>query len=411
MLFNKKNLTTILNTYLVGGFIRDKFIGINNTEKDWLITKINFETMFKFGFKLVGRDFPVFLHAITKEEYALARKDRKTKKGHAGFKCFFSKNINLKNDIYRRDLTCNTFILHSTGSLTDILNAQTDLKNKTLKHISFHFSDDPLRVFRLARFWNKYYNKGFLISSHTYFLIKNLVAKNNLLQLSNERIIKEFHLALSFQTPAYFLNFLYQTKSLYQVFNDIHLLIEFSIIKSFNIYLNLWIQLCNIYIKTYTNNTHIKLLLLFFKLKTAIFYKTSYKSKLNIKKLYSYYKDKLLLSKKYLGYITNLTIVNFLFHKILQNNNNTLNMLKKITQSKNKLVILNNLYICDINNRINDHISFFYKKYIILEILNSLTYIKLNNRDKFNKNDTITYESKINTMFYTFKKNILNYIS
>ena len=101
-----------MKIFLVGGFIRDKLIGLNNFEKDWIITNSNFNFLIKKKFKLVGKDFPVFLHPVTKEEYALARQERKIKKGHNGFKCYFSKKITLKNDIYRRDININTMIMN-----------------------------------------------------------------------------------------------------------------------------------------------------------------------------------------------------------------------------------------------------------------------------------------------------------
>lgn len=275
----------------------------------------------------------------------------------------------------------------SNGTIKDIFKAQIDLKNKILKHISKHFSDDPLRILRLARFWNKYYNKGFLISANTYFLIKNILSNNDMYYLSNERILKEFQLALNFKHNIYFLNFLYLSTILINIFNDIHLLINFSILKKFNIYLNLWEQTRNIYVHTNLTNTHIKLLLLFLKSRTAMFNKVPYKNTITTYKIYSYYKKKFFLSKKHILYITNLTLLTFLFNKICQiKTHNPIMILNKIKTSKNKITIINNLVICAINNYTNDHIYFFYKKYLLLEILNINIHIKNKSTNKINLN-------------------------
>lgn len=210
-----------------------------------------------------------------------------------------------------------------------------------------------------------------------------MLLNNDITYLSNERILKEFHSALIFKHIICFINFIYLSTVLTNIFNDLHLLIYFSILKKFNIYLNLWEQTRNIYIHTNSNNIHIKFLLLFLKLKTAMFNKVPYKTKKNITDFQTYYKKKFFLSKKHILYIITLTLLTFLFNKLFKINNYTKKLiLNKIKANKNKITIINNLLVCILNNYTNEHIYFFYKKYILLEMFELSIKINLNIKNK-----------------------------
>ncbi len=359
--------------FLIGGFIRDRLLGMKNIEKDWLLLKTSIKNMIKNNFKPVGKDFPVFLHPITKEEHALARKEKKIKKGYTGFKCYFSPDINLKTDIYRRDLTANIIALDKKGKIYDYIKSKLDLRNKILKSVSEAFSEDPLRIIRLSRFWQKYHKNGFLISAHTYFLVKKIIQNNEIKHISNERIIKEINSTLKYKNIQTFFYFLYLCKATKIIFIDLNLLIHFSCENKENFYLNLWLKTYNIIekLKQKSNNKQINFLTLFFFLRYNIFFKKYYKKKnyYNIKNFINYYKNKFILSKKYVKYIETLNITQIIF-KNINTKKNTI-QIKNIQNTKDKIKIINSLLITEINNEINTHVNAFYKKYIILEILDN----------------------------------------
>ncbi len=389
-----------METFLIGGFIRDKFLNLTHIEKDWLILKTDFRIMFHLKFKLVGKNFPVFLHPLTKEEYALARTERKTKKGYQGFKCYFSNKVDLKTDVYRRDLSINTLTLNNQGFIISTLTSKIDFKNKILKHISSGFSDDPVRIFRIARFWNKYYKKGFLISANTYFLIKKIILNNEINYLTNERITKEFYLSINFQYNYNFFYILHLSGALRIIFKDLNSLIKISIINNFNIYLNTWLQICNIYLhlNKYSNNHHIKISYLFFKLKIKLFHKNIKKNKnrFNAKILYSQYKNKFTLSKKLIKFITMLSFFYIFYNLSKINYLKIKNSLYKLNLTKDKIKIINSLLLLDLENNTNKKVNFFYKKYLILDIINKLTtlpFSKNNLNKKFLKKYTNFYKN------------------
>ncbi len=154
-----------MEIYLVGGAVRDTLLGITVKEKDWVVVGATKEDLIELGYKQVGSDFPVFLHPETKEEYALARTERKAGTGHKGFSFDTRPNVTLEEDLRRRDLTINAMAQSEDGSLIDPFNGQKDLKNKLLKQVSYAFQEDPLRVFRVARFAAKLKHLGFSIDS------------------------------------------------------------------------------------------------------------------------------------------------------------------------------------------------------------------------------------------------------
>ena len=162
-----------MKTYLVGGAVRDKLLGIPIKDRDWVVTGATPEEMIKEGFKAVGEDFPVFLHPQTKEEYALARTARKSGKGYKGFTFYSSPEIMLEEDLKRRDITINAIAEDENGNLIDPYDGKTDLKNGILRHVSSAFVEDPLRVLRVARFAACF---GFKIADETISNVNIFIA-------------------------------------------------------------------------------------------------------------------------------------------------------------------------------------------------------------------------------------------
>ncbi len=174
--------------YLVGGAVRDKLLGINIRDRDWVVVGATYKEMVNLGFIPVGNYFPVFLHPITKEEYALARTEKKNGFGYNGFICNFSKKITLEEDLFRRDLTINSIALDKYNHYYDPFNGIKDIKNRVIRHISCYFSDDPLRVFRVARFYSRFLKFKFSIYPKTLLLMTRISNSGELLYLSSERI-------------------------------------------------------------------------------------------------------------------------------------------------------------------------------------------------------------------------------
>ena len=160
--------------YLVGGAVRDKLLNLPFSERDYVVIGETKESMLKKGFISVGKKFPVYLHPKTKEEYALARKERKISSGHSGFIFETNDSVSLEEDLYRRDLTINAIAEDEDGNLIDPFEGQKDLKNKILKHVSPAFSEDPLRIFRVARFATKFFPLGFKIDDSTMKEMKSI---------------------------------------------------------------------------------------------------------------------------------------------------------------------------------------------------------------------------------------------
>src|SRR5690606_18350742 len=160
-------MTAAMDTYLVGGAVRDELLGLTPRERDWVVVGSSPEALLAAGFKQVGRDFPVFLHPQTHEEYALARTERKAGHGYTGFVCHASPEVTLEQDLLRRDLTINAMARATDGRLIDPYGGQQDIARKQLRHVSPAFGEDPLRVLRVARFAARLAPMGFRVADET----------------------------------------------------------------------------------------------------------------------------------------------------------------------------------------------------------------------------------------------------
>lgn len=190
--------------YLVGGAVRDKILGLPHKEADYVVVGATPEAMTHEGFTPVGKDFPVFLHPETSEEYALARTERKTSRGHQGFNFYTDPKITLEEDLKRRDLTINAIAEDTDGKLIDPYHGQKDLKAKVLRHVSDAFSEDPLRIFRLARFRAYLGRFDFSIAPETLQLMKTMIKDGAIDELSDERIWQELEKTLKTTHPELF---------------------------------------------------------------------------------------------------------------------------------------------------------------------------------------------------------------
>jgi tRNA nucleotidyltransferase (CCA-adding enzyme) len=207
--------------YLVGGAVRDSLLNIPLFDRDWVVIGSTPQAMIDQGFQTVGKDFPVFLHPKTKEEYALARTERKNGHGYTGFSCFFAPDVTLEEDLLRRDLTINAMAQDSNGKIIDPYNGQSDLEQRLLRHVSDAFVDDPLRVLRVARFAAKYHHLGFTVASETLKLMKQIAASGELAHLTPERIWQEWHKALATHHPEQFIHVLQECGALNEVLPEI----------------------------------------------------------------------------------------------------------------------------------------------------------------------------------------------
>ncbi|MBO4575558.1 MAG: multifunctional CCA addition/repair protein [Neisseriaceae bacterium] len=185
--------------YLVGGAVRDKLLGLPVQDRDWVVVGGTANELIAQGFLPVGRDFPVFLHPTTHEEYALARTERKIAKGYAGFAFDTSQTVTLEDDLSRRDLTINAMAEDSLGNIIDPFGGKKDLQNKILRHISPAFCEDPVRILRTARFAARY---GFQVAPETMCLMKTMVENGEVSALVPERVWQEISRGLMEKTPS-----------------------------------------------------------------------------------------------------------------------------------------------------------------------------------------------------------------
>ena len=177
-----------METYLVGGAVRDALLGLEVKDRDWVVVGSDARTLLSQGYKPVGRDFPVFLHPLTREEFALARTERKTGKGYGGFSCYAAPDVTLEQDLMRRDLTINAMAQDADGLIIDPFGGQADLRGKILRHVSPAFAEDPVRILRTARFAARY---GFAVAPETMSLMRGMVESGEARALVPERVWKE----------------------------------------------------------------------------------------------------------------------------------------------------------------------------------------------------------------------------
>lgn len=185
-----------MQVYLVGGAVRDHLLGHPYHEKDYVVVGATPEQLLAEGYQPVGKDFPVFLHPKTKEEYALARTERKSGVGYHGFQFFTDTSVKLEDDLIRRDLTINAMAMDETGTVYDPYGGQQDLQHKILRHVSDAFTEDPLRVLRVARFAARYATYGFTVAEETLQLMRKIAQSGELSALTPERVWKETSRAL-----------------------------------------------------------------------------------------------------------------------------------------------------------------------------------------------------------------------
>lgn len=210
-----------MKTYLVGGAVRDKLLNYPVKDRDWVIVGAKPHDLLNQGYQQVGADFPVFLHPETKEEYALARTERKSGQGYTGFICDFNENITLEQDLERRDLTINAIAMDENNKLIDPFNGISDINNRVLRHISSAFAEDPLRVLRVARFAARLNHLGFTIAPETLELMIHIVKSGEIDHLTAERVWKETLSALATKDPHIFFEVLRQCNALSKLYPEI----------------------------------------------------------------------------------------------------------------------------------------------------------------------------------------------
>jgi tRNA nucleotidyltransferase (CCA-adding enzyme) len=196
-----------MKVYLVGGAVRDELLGLPVKEKDYVVVGATVDDMLAQGFKPVGKDFPVFLHPFTHEEHALARTERKTGKGYKGFVVHAAPDVTLEDDLRRRDLTINAMAKGDGDVIVDPFGGREDLKRKVLRHVSEAFSEDPVRILRVARFAARF---AFAVDPSTMKLMRGMVASGEADHLVPERVWQEFSRGLSERHPELMLEVLAQ---------------------------------------------------------------------------------------------------------------------------------------------------------------------------------------------------------
>jgi len=211
-----------MDIYLVGGAVRDELLGLPIKERDWVVVGATPEMMLAQGFRQVGKDFPVFLHPRTHEEYALARTERKTAPGYHGFSFHAAPDVTLEQDLGRRDLTINAMARdNSTGQLIDPFGGTRDLTERRLRHVSPAFAEDPVRILRVARLQARYHRLGFRVAPETMELMRSMTASGEVDALVPERVWAETVKALAESSPACFVQVLRDCGALARIFPEL----------------------------------------------------------------------------------------------------------------------------------------------------------------------------------------------
>lgn len=211
-----------MQIYLVGGAVRDQLLGLPVSDRDWVVVGATPDDLIKLGFQQVGKDFPVFLHPKTREEYALARTERKTGVGYTGFSCYAAPDVTIEEDLLRRDLTINAIAQTKDGQLIDPFHGEQDIKNRILRHVSAAFSEDPLRILRVARFAARLAKQKFTIANETQLLMKKMANNQELSTISAERVWSETEKALQSSAPETYFHVLRSCGALSTLFPEIN---------------------------------------------------------------------------------------------------------------------------------------------------------------------------------------------
>ena len=210
-----------MKIYRVGGCVRDRLLNLPESDLDWVVTGATTEALLELGYKPVGKDFPVFLHPETRQEYALARSERKTAPGYHGFEFDTDPSISIEQDLLRRDLTINAMAENEHGELIDPYGGQNDLNARILRHVSDAFREDPVRVLRVARFAARYHHLGFVLAPETAELIHQMGESGELGSLVAERVWSEMSRALDEPHPEVFFQTLRDCRVLGRLFAEI----------------------------------------------------------------------------------------------------------------------------------------------------------------------------------------------
>lgn len=210
-----------MQIFLVGGAVRDQLLNLPVTERDWVVVGASAEALLEQGYKPVGKDFPVFLHPQTQEEYALARQERKTAPGYSGFSFDTSASVTLEEDLLRRDLTINAMAQDADGNIIDPYGGRADLAACRLRHVSAAFAEDPLRILRIARFSARYHYLGFSIADETMQLMREIVRSGEVNHLVPERVWKETARALHELNPEVYFKVLRECGALARIMPEL----------------------------------------------------------------------------------------------------------------------------------------------------------------------------------------------
>ncbi|MGD9390750.1 MAG: multifunctional CCA addition/repair protein, partial [Thioalkalispiraceae bacterium] len=210
-----------MEVYKVGGCVRDKYLNLESKDQDWVVVGATPAELENLGYQAVGKDFPVFLHPETKEEYALARTERKTAPGYTGFSFYAAADVSLEQDLQRRDLTINAMAEDVNGNLIDPYHGKADLDKRILRHVSPAFAEDPVRILRVARFAARFAELGFVVAEETNALMQQMVTNGEVDALVPERVWQETVNALSEKTPARFFEVLRDCGALKKIFPEL----------------------------------------------------------------------------------------------------------------------------------------------------------------------------------------------
>lgn len=211
-----------MKIYTVGGAVRDRLLGLPIKDKDWVVVGGSGADLERLGYRQVGKDFPVYLHPESKEQYALARRERKIAPGHTGFAFDTGAEVSLEEDLARRDLTVNAMAETGDGELIDPCGGRDDLENRILRHVSPAFREDPLRVLRVARFAARFKHLGFGVAPETMQLMREMVGRDELAELTRERVWQEIELALGSRSPAEFFRVLRECCALQVILPEVN---------------------------------------------------------------------------------------------------------------------------------------------------------------------------------------------